>query len=116
MTRIGSGWQRPSHNAIQACETKALASLRRIATLGTSGSPRSSSAPATPVKPSDSSRTRAQAGFEVVDRIEARWTANDEIREAILEHHTDIAAAVLAKILEEADSTSSGGRFNPPRR
>ena len=45
---------------------------------------------------------RKQAGLEVVDRIELRWTANNDLREAVLEHHTDITEAVLATSMEEA--------------
>jgi isoleucyl-tRNA synthetase len=39
---------------------------------------------------------RKTSGFDVSDRIEVRWSAGDELREAIIEHSHVIAAEVLA--------------------
>ncbi|WP_281274717.1 isoleucine--tRNA ligase [Actinokineospora cianjurensis] len=45
--------------------------------------------------------SRKQAGLEVVDRIDLRWSAGEDLRAAVLEHSADIAEAVLATSVAE---------------
>ncbi|WP_281245094.1 isoleucine--tRNA ligase [Actinokineospora terrae] len=45
--------------------------------------------------------SRKQAGLEVVDRIDLRWSAGEDLRAAVLEHSADIAEAVLATSVTE---------------
>ncbi len=49
---------------------------------------------------------RKTSGFDVSDRIEVRWAATDELREALIEHSEVIAAEVLAtSFLEGLDDS-----------
>ncbi|WP_424184749.1 isoleucine--tRNA ligase [Actinokineospora sp. G85] len=46
--------------------------------------------------------SRKSTGLEVTDRIHLRWTADDEVAEAIREHQPEIAEAVLATEMTES--------------
>ncbi|MBM7774063.1 isoleucyl-tRNA synthetase [Actinokineospora baliensis] len=58
---------------------------------------------------------RKQAGLEVVDRIELHWTADNDIHEAVLEHQTEIAEAVLATMLKHGLNDSDAEGFSSHR-
>jgi isoleucyl-tRNA synthetase len=50
---------------------------------------------------------RKSSGLAVSDRIDLRWSASGELREAILEHSATIGAEVLATSFSEDSGTAA---------